>query len=40
MKNILLDIFLCLLGVIVIAFAVFYSIAEPVLWLQFLFTNS
>lgn len=40
MKGVLSDIFLCLLGIIVIAFAVFYAIAEPVLWLQFLFTNS
>lgn len=40
MKSILIDIFLFLLGIIVIAYAVFYSIAEPVLWLQFLFTNS
>lgn len=40
MKSILIDIFLFLLGIIVIAYAVFYSIAEPVLWFQFLFTNS
>lgn len=40
MKSILIDIFLFLLGIIVIAYAVFYAIAEPILWLNFLFTNS
>lgn len=40
MKNTVLDIFLCLLGFILICAAVVYAIAEPFLWLQFLFTNS